>query len=655
MSARRTERLINLVIALTDAGRPMTRAELRELIADYSATKNTATFERMFERDKKALADVGFTLTVVTDDVFGSTTYELDRGELSVPSRSFTPAEVAAVGIAARVWEGSDVEGIARTAFTKVKAYAAASTNHAEQSGVVGGLPGAPFGLRVLFDAVSEQREVTFTYMGTSGDAVSRRLQPWLVTCQHGRWYVTGFDLGRKAPRTFLLRRMVSAPRLAGPTESFTIPDDAREHVFSDADSSARGVVQLRIEPGRAWPLRHKLGVSPRAESVTCQEADFIALLPDIVEHDGVTVVAPPFFVRDVSGARERLLKRHAGVAEIPSDVSTDFEAVCRGNCYSSESVDEEQPPSDGKTSSLDRMARILALVPFVTSHPGVDMSELMDHFGVTRKQLIADLELLFVCGTPGYFPDDLIDVSWDDDEVFLRNADHLSSPPPLTKAESLVLVAGLEAVSGGVAGDATYSAKAVLLGEDSHTAGESPADTSDVISPDALKALHVGGVARMTYYSASRDIVDDRVVSPWLFRILDGAWYMEAYCHTAGGRRLFKLARILDAAPEHGVVAQPPPSGHGNDSDDGWDFLRGGDVALLALRGDARSVIELPGVRVMRSKAPGVVYVAVKYRSKSWLLRIIRRMVGDAEICHPQTLRDSLTASINAAYPLDQ
>lgn len=633
----------------------MSRAELRELIADYSSTKNTAAFERMFERDKKALAEVGFTLTVVTGDTFGESAYELDRGELAAPSRSLTPAEVAAVGIASRVWEGSDVERIARTAFTKVKAYAAPSMSDAEYSGVSGGLPGAPFGLRVLFDAVSERREVTFTYMGTSGTAESRRLHPWLVTCRHGRWYVTGHDIGRAAPRTFLVKRMVSAPRLVGAAESFTIPADARDHVFSGADSSACGVAELRIEPGRAWPLRHKLGISPREASVTCREVDFLALLPDIVEHDGVTVVAPPFFVSDVSAARERLLKRHAGVAEVPPAVLADFEAVCRADSTSSLCGSAEPSLADDKTSSLDRMARILALVPFVTSHPGVDMSELMDHFGVTRKQLIADLELLFVCGTPGYFPDDLIDVSWDDDEVYLRNADHLSSPPPLTTAERLVLVAGLEAVSGGVAGDATYSAKALLLGEDTKDEGDSPVDSTDVISPEALKALHVGGVARITYYSASRDIVDDRLVSPWLFRILDGAWYMEAHCHTAGGRRLFKLARLLDAKPEHGVTPQPPPPGHSETIGDGWDFLRDGDLALLALRGDARSVTELPGVRVMRGKTPGVVYVAVKYRSKSWLLRIIRRMVGDAEICHPQDLRDSLTASINAAYPLDQ
>ena len=52
MATDRTERLLNLVICLLGARRPVSRAALREGIPGYGDAASDESFERMFERDK---------------------------------------------------------------------------------------------------------------------------------------------------------------------------------------------------------------------------------------------------------------------------------------------------------------------------------------------------------------------------------------------------------------------------------------------------------------------------------------------------------------------------------------------------------------------------------------------------------------------------
>jgi proteasome accessory factor C len=80
-------------------------------------------------------------------------------------------------------------------------------------------------------------------------------------------------------------------------------------------------------------------------------------------------------------------------------------------------------------TGATERLSRLLALVPYLVSRQGVPLSAAAAEFGITEGQLVKDLELLFVCGTPGHLPDDLIDVDWDDGHVFLTNADPIARP----------------------------------------------------------------------------------------------------------------------------------------------------------------------------------------------------------------------------------
>src|SRR4029079_6835918 len=58
-----------------------------------------------------------------------------------------------------------------------------------------------------------------------------------------------------------------------------------------------------------------------------------------------------------------------------------------------------------------DQVARLLTLVPYLHSHPQVRLDETARAVGSTPEQVVKDLGVLFMCGLPGGFPDDLIDV----------------------------------------------------------------------------------------------------------------------------------------------------------------------------------------------------------------------------------------------------
>jgi proteasome accessory factor B len=68
MSSAKTERLVNLTMALLGTKRFMTKAEIFRRVAGYSG--NPETKERMFERDKDDLRSLGIEIEVSTHDAY---------------------------------------------------------------------------------------------------------------------------------------------------------------------------------------------------------------------------------------------------------------------------------------------------------------------------------------------------------------------------------------------------------------------------------------------------------------------------------------------------------------------------------------------------------------------------------------------------------
>ncbi|HET6214148.1 MAG TPA: protein pafC, partial [Micromonosporaceae bacterium] len=93
---------------------------------------------------------------------------------------------------------------------------------------------------------------------------------------------------------------------------------------------------------------------------------------------------------------------------------------------------------------AADRLGRLLNLVPYLLARPGIRVAEAAAALDVTERQLREDLELLWVCGLPGYGPGDLIDMAFDGDRVTVTYDAGIDRPLRLTPDEALALVVAL-------------------------------------------------------------------------------------------------------------------------------------------------------------------------------------------------------------------
>src|SRR4051795_13549309 len=124
MSTAKTERLLNLVICLLSTRRALTKAQIRQAVPQYAENTSTEAFERMFERDKDELRDLGIPLvTSFEDPLFEDEVgYRVDRAAYALPEVSFEPDELAVLGLASRVWQQASLAGPASRALQKLKA-----------------------------------------------------------------------------------------------------------------------------------------------------------------------------------------------------------------------------------------------------------------------------------------------------------------------------------------------------------------------------------------------------------------------------------------------------------------------------------------------------------------------------------------------------
>lgn len=260
MSSRRSERLVNLVIALLVTDRPLTRTELRETIKDYRE-RSVSTFERTFERDKEELRRQGIDVRAVAiDSYFGSEIgYRIPRSDFELPPVQFNQAEADALGMAARVWRDQVLDESSASALTKLRAAGVEPDTEAGISTQVSSGPDET-GFPDLWRATLAGTPVRFGYR----DATERHVEPWRLVLRHGHWYLLGFDRDRDDARVFRLSRISSPVVEEGPAGSVRRPEPevVQEHLSRLEPPAAEPVAALVARdpslrlPGDAEPAR---------------------------------------------------------------------------------------------------------------------------------------------------------------------------------------------------------------------------------------------------------------------------------------------------------------------------------------------------------------------------------------------------------------
>lgn len=291
------------------------------------------------------------------------------------------------------------------------------------------------------------------------------------------------------------------------------------------------------------------------------------------------------------------------------------------------------------RSSSEDRLRRILAVIPWVAAHDGPRVDEVCARFGYRNQaELQGDLDLLFLCGVPPYTPDALIEVDVADGRVWIRYADWFDRPLRLTPAEALTLVASSSALLAAGADSDSESPLARGLAKLAGALGVSdelvevelgpaPADRLAQLQ-DAVDTHHQ---VEIEYYAYGQDRWSTRVIDPALVYSAAGQWYVTGFCHAAGDERLFRVDRIRQATTlpttfEHTgrPQQQPPPV---------FEATQATPTVELDLSpGGAWAAGQYP--TVARTDDPGGhVRVTLAVGGEAWLARLLLRLGRDATV----------------------
>ena len=97
------------------------------------------------------------------------------------------------------------------------------------------------------------------------------------------------------------------------------------------------------------------------------------------------------------------------------------------------------------KSTPTQKAARMLDLVPYISTHQGIPTKELADEFGISIPELLSDLNALFMCGDDRL---DLIELEFESGYVSIRNAQPLNQVRNLSYQETVAILLGLDLIA---------------------------------------------------------------------------------------------------------------------------------------------------------------------------------------------------------------
>lgn len=219
MTARKSERIMNLAICLLMARRFIDRHQIRDLVEGYAGLSDGA-FDRTFERDKDELRAMGVPIETGSNSALfpDETGYRVRRGDFELPPIEFDAAETAVLGLASGVWDSATLGGATLAAIAKLRA--AGIDPDAGRVSVFAPTMGAREpAFEPLWHTTLTRTPTAFAYRG-----VQRVVEPWTLTYRKGAWYLIGRDRTRGAGRAFKLSRIDDTPRAAGAPGSYDWP-----------------------------------------------------------------------------------------------------------------------------------------------------------------------------------------------------------------------------------------------------------------------------------------------------------------------------------------------------------------------------------------------------------------------------------------------
>lgn len=319
-------------------------------------------------------------------------------------------------------------------------------------------------------------------------------------------------------------------------------------------------------------------------------------------------------------------------------------------------------------SGAREQVQRLLALTPYLRAREeGVSLRQVAADFGVKPAQIVRDLKVLWMCGLPGYGPDDLVDIDFEpfendpDGTVKVSNAAFLPRPLRLDSTEATALAVALRALREG-SDEATRPLVEQVLATIEQASGEAARAAVEVhlpapeAAPELTGTLH-GAIEedrqlRLDYFVPARDETTERVVDPIAVLSRDGHDYLDAWCHRAEDRRLFRVDRIdraeaLDTARDSELIGDLRPRDLAEDL-----FTPGPDAERVVLRlaPGARWLAEYYPTESEDEGPEGALDVTLLVADPRWLVQLVLGAAPDVAVVEPASYAEKVAAAARAA-----
>ena len=316
--------------------------------------------------------------------------------------------------------------------------------------------------------------------------------------------------------------------------------------------------------------------------------------------------------------------------------------------------------------TSTARLQRLLALVPYVVSRKVVGLAETAAAFGISERELVDDLNLLWCVELRSPDPYCPIDLSYEGGEIEVSQAELMDRPLRLAVDEASALLVALRMLAevgqaAAVPGLAEGSALSRTIAKLEAAAGEAAAPSAQVAvqvdkvvqqaALDQLRdALARGRRVHLTYYVPGRDEATERDVDPMRLLIVEGRTYLEGWCRRAEAVRLFRLDRVLGLAVLP-VAAEVPPDAEPKDLDQGLFRPSPEDLhVVIELGPHGRWVAEYYPCEEVTELGDGRLRVELRTPDSRWVRRLALRLGENGRIIAPASLDEQVRADAAAA-----
>ena len=284
-------------------------------------------------------------------------------------------------------------------------------------------------------------------------------------------------------------------------------------------------------------------------------------------------------------------------------------------------------------SDATGRAIRLLDLVPFLRANPGMNIKEIATEFKVSVSEIVSDLDLLMVCGLPGYTPLELIDLSTDEGYVTLRDPQNLEYPRNFTIHELLILKIALSALLVD-SPPMLHSEIGSLISKLDHQMPNQISSEGILFVPDNIlnlrrmgeEALVKNQQVEISYRNDTKDELTNRKISLIREYESEGEYFWDAWCHLANAKRTFNLEKISSA------TLSMDPSSIGD--------LSGESSALtVRLRIRQKSQFFAKHQNILKQTEEPEIYEARIYQ-REWLVREILSAGETATVITPSDLK---------------